>query len=85
MCQEASMIFKYSEPIPTNTWPNRNLYFIVGYHPDTQKWAIITSLLYHPDSKEFKTKVRYRRETGWTHLQVMRLPKMGGAKVCHDV
>lgn len=84
MSQDASMIFKYSEPITPGAWPNKRLYFLVGYHEETKKWEIITSLLYHPDSKAFKTKIQYRKSTGWTRLQVMKLPAMGGAKICYD-
>ena len=72
------MVFKYSEPITPGAWPNRRLYFLVGYHEDTKKWEILTALMYHPDSKAFKMKIKYRKDTGWTRLQVMKLPKMGG-------
>ena len=78
--RDATMQFKYSEPMTPGAWPNKKRYFLVGYHPETEKWEILTALFEHPDKKGFKQKMVYRRDTGWTRLQVMKLPEMGGTR-----
>ena len=72
-----SVQFQYSDPINTGAWPNKKLYFLVGYHPEKKEWAILTGTFRHPDDKGFKKKMEYRRDMGWTRFQVMKLPAMG--------